>query len=49
MATTPDPADLGPRPAGWKRQPLALWWFLALGVGRIILTGVDLVLFRRRR
>ena len=36
-------------PKRWKRQPFALWVFLALGVGRIILTGIDLVLFRRKR
>ena len=44
----PDPVD---RPArtGWKRQPLALWVYLAIGAGRIILSGIDLVLFGRKR
>lgn len=45
---TPDPLDRDAK-TGWKRQPLALWMFLALGVGRIILTGIELVLFRRSR
>lgn len=43
-----DPVDRPPR-TGWKRQPLSLWVFLALGIGRIILSGVDLVLFGRKR
>ena len=46
MAIDPPERDAS---TGWKRQPLALWAFLALGVGRIILSGIDLVLFRRKR
>lgn len=48
MAATPDPADRSPAARGWKRQPLAMWAFLAIGVGRIVLTGIGLVVFRRR-
>lgn len=43
-----DPADPGRR-TGWKRQPFALWAFLAVGVAKIILSGIDLVLFPRKR
>lgn len=43
-----DPPDRE-APTGWKRQPLALWAFLAIGIARIILSGIDLVLFRRKR
>lgn len=49
MAPTPDPIDRAPIPSGWKRQPLAMWAFLAIGAGRILLTGIGLVLFRGRR
>lgn len=49
MPIDPLPGAPAPKPAGWKRQPLALWAFLALGAGRIILSGIDLVLFRRKR
>lgn len=49
MVLVPDPAEHVAPPTGWKRQPIALWFFLALGAGRIVLSGVELVLDRRKR
>lgn len=43
------PEPVTPRP--WKRNPIGLWAYIALGAGRIILSGIGLVVprFRRRK
>jgi hypothetical protein len=32
----------------WRRTPIGLWFYAGLGVARIILSGMSIVLLRRR-
>jgi len=42
----PDPAPLDLAPGQWKPNPPALWVYIMLGVGRILLSGAEVVLIR---
>lgn len=42
----PDPAPLELAPGRWKPNPPALWAYILLGVGRILLSGAEVVLIR---
>ncbi len=46
IAMFPDPAPSDLAPGQWKPNPPALWVYIMLGVGRILLSGADLVLTR---
>ena len=40
------PAPTDPVPPQWKRNPVALWVYIAAGVGMILLSGARIVLER---
>lgn len=40
----PSPTELAP--PQWKRNPVALWFYIAAGVGMILLSGARIVLDR---
>ena len=46
MRAMPKPAPTDLVPPQWKRNPVALWVYIAAGVGMILLSGGRIVLER---
>ncbi len=44
MLPEPAPSDLAP--GQWKPNPPALWFYIMIGVGRILVSGAEVVLIR---
>lgn len=42
----PEPTSSDLAPGQWKPNPPALWFYIMIGVGRILVSGAEVVLIR---